>query len=290
MYIRIANMQTDEKKIPCQNENKIVIKLKQRNKYIYIIQLAEYYKQKIPIYKIGRTHSILTRFSSYPKKSRLIYLCKVNDCHHVEDESIDLFKKNFDNKKDIGREYFAGSISITKMIEYTELLINTMNQRVNDDFKYIKDRYSNHLKITLYNENQIVDDDIKNLDILYPNEEIDDNKEDDDDKEDDIEEEDEVKEEDIKINGFVSKCCGKKFASRENLAYHVNNMVCAKEHKCKYCVATFTTKTSMYRHMRESCKVKQQRENEENKQNDINKKIQNLEKQIKELAVTINNK
>jgi len=275
-------MKKTETKMPDQKEEKIIIDVKERNKYIYIIQMAEHHKKKTPIYKIGRTHNILQRFNSYPKNSRLIYLCKVNDCHHVESELIELFKKNFEQKRDFGLEYFQGSI--TKMIQYTDALINTMNQRVDDDFDYIKNKYSNYLKITLHNETPIIDDPIVNND-----------KNDNDDEEEKQDRKQDRKQyrnggNDILINenGYYCKKCDKRFSSKENANYHVINMVCVKENNCKYCVATFTSKNGMYRHMRDYCKFNPNRVVEQNNQNvNVNKKIEELEKQLDELKKVI---
>ena len=281
-------MKKTETKMPDQKEEKIIIDVKERSKYIYIIQMAEHHKKKTPIYKIGRTHNILQRFNSYPKNSRLIYLCKVNDCHHVESELIELFKKNFEQKRDFGLEYFQGSI--TKMIQYTDALINTMNQRVDDDFDYIKNKYSNYLKITLHNETPIIDDPIVNNDENDNKVIADDLEEEKDLKEDEKEEIKNINEIVIDNDGYRCGKCNKKFSSKENANYHVINMVCVKEHKCRYCIASFTTKTSMYRHMREYCKSNPNRVIEQNEDNNVNRKIEELEKQVNELKKIINKK
>ena len=59
--------------------------------------------------------------------------------------------------------------------------------------------------------------------------------------------------------------CDIIFSSKHALTYHLNNDVCKKkEYPCKYCVKTFTTETSMYRHMRLSCKAKKEEDENEN--------------------------
>jgi len=55
--------------------------------------------------------------------------------------------------------------------------------------------------------------------------------------------------------------CNKEFARKENLKYHIEKEVCKKEeidkgYKCKYCQNQFTTKNSMYRHMKHSCEAR----------------------------------
>src|ERR1700722_19792932 len=109
---------------------------------------------------------------------------------------------------------------------------------------------------------------------------------------------------------FECENCGKVFKRKNNLEYHVNNSVCiAKEHICIYCNSRFTTKTAMYNHIRNVCKMKKQSEIEKNeiyerlieleKNNKIleeqnnkileehNKKIINLEKENKLLRKKI---
>jgi uncharacterized Zn-finger protein len=51
--------------------------------------------------------------------------------------------------------------------------------------------------------------------------------------------------------------CNSQFSRKSGLTYHTDNDVCMqKQYKCTYCVGTFTTESSMYRHMRKSCKEK----------------------------------
>ena len=63
------------------------------------------------------------------------------------------------------------------------------------------------------------------------------------------------------------KCndCEKEFGTKKGYTYHTNNNVCFSEKKefyCKYCPGKFTSKTAMYKHIREVCKVKKQNDNE----------------------------
>ncbi|VBB18079.1 hypothetical protein YASMINEVIRUS_542 [Yasminevirus sp. GU-2018] len=53
--------------------------------------------------------------------------------------------------------------------------------------------------------------------------------------------------------------CGQTFTRKVNLDYHIINQSCKiVTHRCKFCSNGFTTETSMYRHMRTSCKVKKE--------------------------------
>ena len=63
---------------------------------------------------------------------------------------------------------------------------------------------------------------------------------------------------------FTCKKCKKNFSLKGNLKCHIDNDSCNNKTtiKCKYCKRKFTTTTSMYRHIRNTCKVKKQDENE----------------------------
>jgi hypothetical protein len=51
--------------------------------------------------------------------------------------------------------------------------------------------------------------------------------------------------------------CGMTFTRKSGLIYHIEKNVCnEKEYKCRYCVKTFSSESSWYRHMRSSCKSK----------------------------------
>jgi hypothetical protein len=79
--------------------------------YVYIIQEREFYLQNIPVYKIGKTNQNgIQRYSSYPKGSKLILHIECSkNCHIVERKLIQLFKTKYNQRTDIGTEYFEGS-------------------------------------------------------------------------------------------------------------------------------------------------------------------------------------
>jgi Zinc finger, C2H2 type len=49
--------------------------------------------------------------------------------------------------------------------------------------------------------------------------------------------------------------CGKVFAAKGNLTYHISNKVCKKgrKYRCKYCPKSFSHQSSAYRHMNSDC-------------------------------------
>lgn len=51
--------------------------------------------------------------------------------------------------------------------------------------------------------------------------------------------------------------CKKQFSRNYNLQRHIDQKICTtKSFNCKFCCHKFTTKNSMYRHIREICKNK----------------------------------
>lgn len=89
------------------------------------------------------------------------------------------------------------------------------------------------------------------------------------------------------MSDFICNKCNKKFKQKNNLKYHLINKVCTggisnktKNNKCTFCNKLFTTKTSMYRHVKHNCKVKQ---NEDKKKDEIFKKLLELEEQNKQI-------
>ena len=59
--------------------------------------------------------------------------------------------------------------------------------------------------------------------------------------------------------------CNHFFTRTKHLNKHIENNSCRKKnHSCRYCIKTFTTINSMYRHMKHSCKVKKQEDEKDN--------------------------
>ena len=78
--------------------------------YIYLLQEREFIKTKENVYKIGMTKKEnCKRFNQYPKGSILLFQIICNNCKKMETQIIELFKEKFNQRRDIGSEYFEGS-------------------------------------------------------------------------------------------------------------------------------------------------------------------------------------
>jgi hypothetical protein len=84
--------------------------------YIYIIREREFRRFGEPVWKPGMTthESIKTRFGQYPKGSELIFAARVSDALAAEKDLMQLLAAHRDliHRKDIGREYFQGELSV----------------------------------------------------------------------------------------------------------------------------------------------------------------------------------
>jgi hypothetical protein len=84
------------------------------------------------------------------------------------------------------------------------------------------------------------------------------------------------------MSQFVCDKCGAEFTQKIGLKYHEEHDSCKeKEFSCKVCNKLFTSKSSMYRHMRATCSVKKQQEAE--KEEIINRLVM-LESNAKKFA------
>jgi hypothetical protein len=106
------------------------------------------------------------------------------------------------------------------------------------------------------------------------------------------------------MGDFICAKCGKTFKHNKNLKYHTDNNACKnREYNCKYCDKELASESSMYRHMRESCQVKKQNDQEKNeiyerllkleekekKTSEANKKLQKEVEKLKKVNHTVNN-
>lgn len=76
-------------------------------------------------------------------------------------------------------------------------------------------------------------------------------------------------------SNYVCEKCNKQFKQKGHLLYHVENNACkVYNFECSYCNKGFTTSTSMYRHIRQTCKIKK---SEDNNRDEIYSRLVKLE-------------
>lgn len=156
--------------------------------YIYVIKEREFLKTKENIYKIGKTkQNNFNRFKQYPKNSILLYYRKTKCCDIVEKRIINKLSENFEQQKNIGREYFKGNI-MNILIEIVQIILPFSNtyylnesnnlldiyyKKINSKFKTdyeIDSKVINKLeddKSTIEEINNIICENDRNLTILY---------------------------------------------------------------------------------------------------------------------------
>jgi hypothetical protein len=77
---------------------------------VYLLREREFISLDQPVYKIGRSKDAVIRFESYPKGSKILFVCVVENMRECEKDIKDEFNKKFKNRKDIGIEYFEGPV------------------------------------------------------------------------------------------------------------------------------------------------------------------------------------
>lgn len=107
--------------------------------YIYLLQEREFVNKTENIYKIGRTKKEnLQRFNQYPKGSKLLFQMICNDCINVEKNVLKMFKDKFNQRNDIGLEYFEGDYHM--MIDIIYLTIKNEDiEGENVESEYVED-------------------------------------------------------------------------------------------------------------------------------------------------------
>jgi hypothetical protein len=101
----------------------------------------------------------------------------------------------------------------------------------------------------------------------------------------------------LHMSNFVCLKCSKSFSTKQRLDYHVLNVNCERKlYKCKYCNNKFSSRSSMYRHVKINCRINKDNYNEKEeilnrlvKLEEENKKIRVLERENKELKKMIQN-
>jgi hypothetical protein len=77
---------------------------------VYLLREREFISLDQPVYKIGRAKNVSIRFDAYPKGSEVLFTLAVQNMRETEKDIKDEFNKKFNNRKDIGTEYFEGSV------------------------------------------------------------------------------------------------------------------------------------------------------------------------------------
>jgi hypothetical protein len=118
------------------------------NHYVYLLQTREFINSNQNIYKVGRTKKEnLKRFEQYPKGSMLLLQIKCIDCINIENIILKLFRENFEQKKDIGNEYFQGNYK--SMID---IIYNIVKNESDNDTSEQPEKSDNDIGQELYNE------------------------------------------------------------------------------------------------------------------------------------------
>jgi hypothetical protein len=222
---------------------KYVFNLTKTGNYIYVIYTSHMAKLGLPIIKYGKTRNVMNRFKGYPKDSVILYLCKVNNCHHVKDNIFTAFKEHFKQETYYGKEYFSGE-SIRDMIYLIDQLITFMNQRVNEDFEPIIKSYGKYVTFKICNNDE-PNDYLDALDAKFV---------DNTDKQKMKYVSNDTESNDVK-NNFNGDSDDDQNNSTNDIKsdYDIKNEQKVK-YVCKHCHASFMSKFTMYRHIRLDCK------------------------------------
>jgi hypothetical protein len=87
--------------------SKYIVMAKDNSGHLYLLQKREFIITNTTIYKVGRSQSIQKRLCSYAN-CLIIQVWFVNDVYKAETQVIQIMKGIFEQRKDIGNEYFEG--------------------------------------------------------------------------------------------------------------------------------------------------------------------------------------
>lgn len=79
--------------------------------YVYLVWLREFFHKNEPVYKVGRTANIINRMLQYPKGSKVIFAVGTGDMFASELKVRTELSEHFINRTDIGREYYEGDVN-----------------------------------------------------------------------------------------------------------------------------------------------------------------------------------
>ncbi len=115
--VKITRIEDENKKLTKELE-KTVEALLQKSEiapkldtiYMYILQEREFINSKQHVYKIGKTKVIHNRMNGYPKGSKIICVMPVSG--DPELHFLNVFRKLYISRADVGSEYFEGDIKL----------------------------------------------------------------------------------------------------------------------------------------------------------------------------------
>ena len=120
--------------------------------YIYLLREREFFRLNEDIYKIGKTEQEPNnRLAGYPKGTEVVLFMNTRDCHTKEGAIIDIFKKIFIQRTDVGKEYFEGNRDY--MVEIICDVINVNNNNPNN--KMVTNNYKLNGTIPKKNSEEI---------------------------------------------------------------------------------------------------------------------------------------
>lgn len=234
--------------------------------YVYLLQPTDLFGTNV--YKYGKTIKVHNRFNQYPVGSAIYYVLRVINCTYVEDCIGKLLEKHY-SKHMKGKEYYVGDY--IDMIQKIENLIDNLNQKHEN-----QEDYGQMLK-RFYNKKLLIRTDyrepIKCANI--PKTEI--------TKKQKITINENKKSNKVQKSTYICNICERSFNRKDNLEYHMDKNACKEyTHYCKHCNKGFTTETSMYRHIRNTCDAKNEKDDEIHEE--LNNVKQELEKLKRETA------
>jgi Zinc finger, C2H2 type len=197
-----------------------------RRGIIYLVQPAELVGTNR--YKVGHSKKPnLSRLNSgYRNGTRYLYVAECHGAKKIETKIIESFKEKFELCA--GNEFFKGD-EIEMFIEISKLMIEyrVSNRDINSEQILDCEKISDQDNECSEHSEEIIKDTKKQNTI------------------DDI------------SSRFKCNKCKKAFTRNESLQYHVQNNSCMnKIYPCKYCGSNYSTKSSMYRHIRDTCEKK----------------------------------
>lgn len=115
-----AVLQTQNKQVEQTEDTQDIVEQKIKpiiDGYLYIVWLREFVNSQQPVYKIGRSKDISSRFKDYPKDSKLLYCVFTTDIVEKESKLIQVLKNEnsgVTQQTKYGTEYFLGDYNVIR--------------------------------------------------------------------------------------------------------------------------------------------------------------------------------